>query len=258
MSQEDIYKTFARVTRNFASDIRDYRAIMCTDVSDDGQELIGQTAFFRHYRVMHELLASIKKPERLRILAAPASIGCEAYSLARLSIDLGIGDVRIDAFDISKTFTELARVGAYPRPMMLRVGNDKDDVFARAPDDSLLVPVQDELKERVRFLEPCKFQDFAPREDYDVVLIGNLFQHLTGGTEVQACLDVVKKTNASLVVMNKKGTPKPDGVHFVDIRAVHPTWRLDKVFDSYQIHLSHYAIWARKDAFKRPKAKNHV
>lgn len=141
----------------------------------------GSTMFFRNPELQENLVSQLfqKNPdaETLSVLVVPGSVGCEALSYAAIAYDLGGSNkIRIDTFDISPDYTDLARLKTYP------------NVFEEAIPEKYMKYIQrdagsgfsfiDEISSRVNVLPPCDVLDFKPSAKYDLVVCMNLLMHL--------------------------------------------------------------------------------
>lgn len=77
-----------------------------------GALCVPETWFFRQPESFDMLaeLAAAASGKFLRVLCAPCSVGCEAYSIAAVLERAGV-DFEIDAVDFSEKFIEAAEVG---------------------------------------------------------------------------------------------------------------------------------------------------
>lgn len=235
------------------------------DRAKGATELNGQTAFLRHSGLMRLMIASLRqfdtvpRTQPLRILAAPSSIGCEAYMLSGLALDAGLGGnagFTIDAFDLSAKFTAIARGGAYPAHVIsLMEDSWRSLLFPAGRGDERYTRVHDAVRAPVRFLEPCDFTAFKPEHAYDVAMVNNLFQYLTAPQAVDA-LDAVHATGAKLFIYTPPKNAVIAGIMqdyiantlpYADIRTS-AAWRFTDLAARVPAMHSHYVIMARKPA----------
>lgn len=138
------------------------------------------TAFFRYPEMMMDagrLLAEDGQPKR--VLSLPASVGCEAYTLAAVFAKhsrLGVEGITVDMADISARKLEAATTGVYPKIVeRLIPENYREHLNLR--DDFLVV--SEAMKKQVRALPAFDVMD-APEMavSYDMVVCLNMLCYL--------------------------------------------------------------------------------
>ncbi len=144
------------------------------------------TIFFRNLQQLAALtdpLASLTRAERLSVLVAGCSSGCEAYSLAGLlALSFPHLDWRIVGVDISRETLGVAECGCYTRDYGLGLAKNglarqiEDRIFTRAGHDWKIVS---DIRERVSFaygdVLSAEFQEF---KEFDLVLGQNFMIHM--------------------------------------------------------------------------------
>lgn len=265
LSPERILKIFARVMQGTQCDPFSVD-FLCKDFAEDGTELNGQTALFRHTPPIRLIFKSLQQlnPNPLasrRILMPAASVGAEAQTAGAMAADVQLGGNAgfiIEAFDRSALFTALARVKAYPQRLVdhtrLILGDSWADLlFSKERPESGLVPVLPAIARHVHFLEPQCLEFFTPQHRYDAVIVNNLFQHV-GQDQIDASLNVIKKTGAEILLFTKKGIEDLAPVApYVDVLD-HPGWHRTALGQELALlrsanvkkGLAQYVIWAHK------------
>ncbi len=252
-----LHKAFAIATRGFSTYSLHPDDFVCDDTIKGGRTVNGRTGFFRHRGIAHFTIESLLElhpnPDRpIEILAAPSSIGCEAFGFAALGVRKGLGGkagFNIDAFDCSERFTALARQGCYPIEMVRNMEEswrgillDPDIVHDR------FVNVRRAVKSRVRFLDHMFFQDFSPQKKYDVVMVNNLLMYLNDDEREQA-MKVIVSTGAELLIVNTDDrvfSEMPPSLPYIHVKE-HPVWADTPLAESAFLHTD-YHIWARNKA----------
>ncbi len=210
----------------------------------------GTTGFFRHSAVMHPLINSLHVAARgrtapIRILAAPSSVGCEAYTLSAVACASGISqmrDFRIDSFDRSETFTALARLGAYPRELSEHLFRKKNGALFSSTENEI-VYVRNDVKSNVRFLDPQGIENFVPQERYNAIMLNNLFMYLNEEQQDKV-IDFIKDSEADIVIMTSDDNAPvtiPRSLPYVPLKN-HPDWQDSSLA---RADLMSYYIWAR-------------
>lgn len=207
--QEKFLRAMAEITNNGCIKSFNLQDIFCTgEAISETENLNGQTAFFRHFLVIRYLVNLLKEEvndnQTIRVLSAPSSIGCEAYGLTGLALSYGFNNIAVDGFDRSEMFTKVAKLGSYPSIFARRLENWCDIAFDGFDPNIPIVPVKDEIKERVSFLPPSKFEDLKTDNPYDVVMANNLFQYLDEAS-LRKTADKIKNLSPSFVIHTKVG-----------------------------------------------------
>lgn len=251
-----IRESFERITNDFATGFEP--TIFCRDYDGDIRAN-GQTGFLRHLGIGLLTFDAFARYQRhdetkqVRILAAPSSIGAEAYGLAAVAMNVGLGGnagFTIDAFDRSENFTRLASIGAYPSEMAEAVARPwQDRIFASAAETGLSY-VRADVKSHVRFLEPQSYEDFIPEADYDVVIANYLFQYLNE-RQAEDVLYAIQDTNARMIVTDRKvHIDIPSEMPYVPITQ-HEGWKDSPLANSKTV-LGYYNVWVHRDSGPAP------
>lgn len=144
------------------------------------------TKFFRNQAQLAALdgpLADIVAADRLRVLVAGCSMGCEALSLAgHLALSRPHLDFHIDACDISDEALAVARSGTYGSEHglgMLQTARERDLEDRLFERRGARWHVVGDIRERISFaagdvLSP----QFAAKRDYDLVFGQNFLIHM--------------------------------------------------------------------------------
>lgn len=251
-----ILRTFAHVTNGYRIKTFNLQDIFCEGEEIEGaQALNGQTSFFRHSFVTRYLLEILeregKKENPIKVLAAPSSIGCEANGLTALALSKGFNNIAVHGFDRSQIFTDIARLGVYPNILARRLERSSHLLF-EASDDAQrpIVPVKDEIRDRVTFLEPSRFQDFETDDQYDIVMVNNLFQYTTDD-DTEAIIRRVKQLEPSFIIFTRQGAENLTESIREGYSSLEHHWyfqeeerRLGKSFEGEAI-LKSYEFWFR-------------
>jgi chemotaxis methyl-accepting protein methylase len=249
---KNIRQIFAKITDNYSCDFGG-NTLMCQDLYAPNLSSNGQTGFLRHRGVMRLLTNSLKDQylsanQPLKILAAPSSIGCEAYALSAFALSAGLDKqgFQIDAFDRSETFTALARLGSYPYEMAYMVDADwRDMFFDQGIAPSPMVNIREDVKDHVCFIEPQPFETFKTNASYDVVMVNNLFMYLDASRTSEA-MNTLNETGAKLIITTAdRGAPESMPQHMLYISAAdHPYWKKSELISSNVLQ-DKYRFWAR-------------
>lgn len=232
-------------------------SLLCLEYNNDGDLFSnGQTGFFRHHHMLELIPTSLQEASKdktrpIRVLAPPPSIGAETFQTAAHFIVAGLTkkrDVRIDTFDRSKLFTSLARLGAYPSEMTVKphrkLGKLHKAIFA-PPQIEGATAVNPEVKNRVRIMDARSFEDFKPDEQYDALIINNLFKYLNAAQRGKA-IDVIGSVQADIVITTRDFLD-PDnamkGMGYIPFKE-HSTWKNTSLAKLPERH-DWYYIWAR-------------
>jgi hypothetical protein len=146
----------------------------------------GSTMFFRHPDLFDHLVTYLERAELAhdpKILVAPSSVGCEAYSLAMTAMRRGLydryPDMKIFALDIAPDYIEAGRLGVFPQTFFKGVSGQCARHFepvSGAPD---YWRIANDIRARVTFLPAQDIARHKPQDaPYDVALCLNLIQHL--------------------------------------------------------------------------------
>jgi hypothetical protein len=151
----------------------------------------GTTKFFRHTAPMKRLIAHLKKqtlPAHSKILVAPCSVGCEAYSFAILAQEEGLFEhhptLVIEGLDLQPAFIDAARTGHVPLRFLQTMPQRYHAYFAqtahRTDRHEPLFSVRDDIRARVRFLPAQSLLDVKPANGlaYEAASCFCLFEHL--------------------------------------------------------------------------------
>lgn len=191
-----------------------------------GERRVGTTGFVRHRRPMERLLELIEplRPEPLRVLSAPCSIGCEPYSLAMIAEDVGFYKKRglqIDALDLSPLFVEAGRTGLYPAAMVTRTVPDSLQHHFQPAADGMM-QANDSLRARVNFLPAQDLTKFAPEKPYDALIMLNLLvQILNRGLAERLAQKIEDLQPSALLLNNLFLIKRKDGEKFA---VPYPHW----------------------------------
>lgn len=142
---------------------------------------VPETWFFRQPESFDMLaeIAAAASGRFLRVLCAPCSVGCEAYSIAAVLERAG-ADFEIDAVDFSEKFVMAAKSGEFGRGCF-RFGRAADFRIFAAEGGRAKMP--DSLSQRIRFSVADILRDGPAGGKYDVLFCRNLAIYLTAGAK---------------------------------------------------------------------------
>ncbi|AGB42443.1 methylase of chemotaxis methyl-accepting protein [Halobacteroides halobius DSM 5150] len=185
-------KRVKRRTKNFIKkhNLSDYKS--CFDkIKTDPQfkreflehMTINTTEFFRNpdnYKYLQEevLPKLLKKHNKIKIWSAASSIGCEAYTIAIILNQLGVGPKRyeIKATDIDSTALATARKGKYKPTNLKKVDQSIIDQYFTKENNNYLLDAK--IKQQVKFKRLNLLKD-----DYEtninLILCRNVFIYFT-------------------------------------------------------------------------------
>ena len=255
--EEDFLSLFAEITNGYELKTFNLEDIFCEGEILGEEPLNGQTGFFRHARVFNYLLDVLKKEfgenKNIRILAAPSSIGCELYGLSALALSRGFNKLSLHGFDCSETFTSIAKQGRYPRVLADRLWDrDRRLLFDDYEKEDGVLKVKKQVFDQVTVLPVGAFQDFEMEENYDVVIMNNLFQYLDVD-EVESLLNRISKSNPAIIIFTLNGVsgiPCSLNENYFDLdglpvgEGIHP-----KSPDMRNVICQTYGFWFNKDQF---------
>jgi len=209
------------------------------NVTVDGRSLRlnGQTGFYRYSSLMRNVIhaLSLTRPhdgETFRVLAAPSSVGCEAYSFAALAQQEGLkADIAVRGVDLSARFTKLARGGIYPEEAGQHLGRLIRRVLFDPAFDAQgtgTLRIHPDIASKVRFLDPQGIENFRSDAPYDVVMMNNLFKYMTP-EQMAGTIDVIDQSCAQFMIFmgDDKGRHIANGMagltRFIPVEE-HPQW----------------------------------
>lgn len=146
-----------------------------------GALCVPETWFFRQPESFDMLaeLAAAASGKFLRVLCAPCSVGCEAYSIAAVLERAGV-DFEIDAVDFSEKFIEAAKSGEFGKGCF-RSKRAADFGYFAGGGGRVKMP--ESLSRRIRFYAADILRDGSAGGRYDVIFCRNLAIYLTAGAK---------------------------------------------------------------------------
>lgn len=178
------------------------RLLRLYDESAPGGRLTGSTCFFRNRALLLTLLEKLDPDaEEVSVLVHAASVGCDAYSFA-IAHDLffqGRRHPRLRCFatDLSGAFLEKAHVGVYPAEMLADLADEERRYFETV--DETWCRVRADIRERIIFLPPSSYVDFAATRSFDVVFLLNSLMYVSPAEQART-FDNIAQFNTSHLV----------------------------------------------------------
>jgi hypothetical protein len=152
----------------------------------DMNDIQGTTGFFRHPVLLDQLINYLDRTpfdHDPRVLVAPASIGCEAYSFAIAAHERGLlkkyPGMEIYALDIAPEFVAIGKNATYPAQFQSEVPKKYESYFlkyAQGPHE--FTQVRDVARRHVIFLPAQSISDHKPDEPYDLATCLHLIRHM--------------------------------------------------------------------------------
>ena len=115
-------------------------------------------------------------------------------------LEAGFRDFTIDTMDFSQEFTQLARAFRYPKNMRRVVASSvRSMLFASASTGALTVPIREDVRAHINFLDAQSFEHFVPAKPYDVVMVNNLFQYFNA-QQTDAAFGIIARINPKVLI----------------------------------------------------------
>ncbi|HEY8964243.1 MAG TPA: CheR family methyltransferase, partial [Alphaproteobacteria bacterium] len=183
----------ARVAKPWSQFPMGHRVANVSDLIGIGTEgdIEGTTMFHRHEYEFERLINYLKTqdlPQDAKILIAPCSVGCEAFSFAMMAHAAGLFDrypnLAIYGLDVKGEYIAAAETQHYPFRFVSSVPTKYLSYFAqtlfKTEDGERLFKISDKIAGRVTFLPAQDILDHAPADGkrYDASACFCLFEHL--------------------------------------------------------------------------------
>lgn len=177
-------------------------------VFDRTKGLKGDTHFFRHdlsYQKILDYAARLHAliGQTVTILCAGGSIGAEAYSLAYMGAKRGYDSwLRVQTFDYSRNFTNIADFGIYPAFMRFACEPEKADLLEHCDRD--YVRVRDAFRRHVEVLPPMDMRDiYKSGHRCDMVISHCALMYFNGGPELDRAILGLAQTARHMLVVDE-------------------------------------------------------